>query len=45
MTSYGGLAFTGTGVVVGGVVRVSNGRHALGDVGRLMSDAIGRLNS
>jgi formiminoglutamate deiminase len=32
-------------VVVGGVVRVSNGRHALGDVGRLMSDAIGRLNS
>jgi formiminoglutamate deiminase len=34
-----------TTVVVGGVVRVSNGRHVLGDVGRLMSDAIGRLNS
>jgi formiminoglutamate deiminase len=31
-------------VVVGGAVRVSEGRHVLGDVGALLSASIGRLN-
>lgn len=30
-------------VIVGGVVRVENGRHALGDVGELLNSAIARL--
>jgi formiminoglutamate deiminase len=32
-------------VVVGGVVRVRDGRHVLGDVGALLGEAIGRLNA
>jgi formiminoglutamate deiminase len=34
-----------TTVVVGGVVRVAGGEHVLGDVGALLRDAIGRLDS
>jgi cytosine/adenosine deaminase-related metal-dependent hydrolase len=33
-----------TDVVVGGVRRVTDGRHQLGDIGALLSDAIGKLS-